>query len=607
MGDAYTSATAEAPLSSAIPVQALLAARTAIQADLIWPHDPRQIGIAYEPYIEQIGQALEIDRRDALQPRRLFSLIRDGATRAEAMAAMAVDDKRHMELLSDIPILFEAAALRHIIPDVRGPQSTLQAALIDRNIAATERAILEAYALGISREQMLEMFGARMLRTKNMYDPDNVLRRYLPRLQEALGNDSPLLADFPPLLELGKTAARVAKPAPPDVPQVPPSDSRHPKLRLVKSAKQQARSRQGAASAIPAQRAAPPKLAIVAEPSVTPAIAAPKPKPAPPKIASKSKSPLKKSVSEARSRAPEQEDIVPERIRERLLRPDEEIELGQKIQRGRRANIHLEKMKKSGQRQVAADGQFITRDAAEADVAAGKTAFWRFARANHALVAWAVKFKFRRELEDLPVKVTPEVEAEIIAEIFSDETNGLLRAINDFDPDRDMRFSTYAVYWLRRSVQLYVVKNMPVPISVYAHRKLRRLRKVNGKAEYRKQHPEMTFSEDILGLNGTTFLSFDEKVLLDDDEQSTYAGIEADPRSMQPEMDVDARLTLETALSELNPLQRSIITQQFGLDGSQPKTQQALASEFGVSRDYIRVQQLAAMEALRPHFAAFRD
>jgi RNA polymerase primary sigma factor len=183
---------------------------------------------------------------------------------------------------------------------------------------------------------------------------------------------------------------------------------------------------------------------------------------------------------------------------------------------------------------------------------------------------------------------------------------GLMKAVEKFDWRRDLKFSTYATWWVRQAIQRAVhndSRTIRIPVSEYEKR-----RRMNG-VENQLRSPAAEQSDDeqlaqSTGLSitqmqnvrrafGVRIISLDSG--LDDEAGSTrlvdLIPDESDPGYDESEEDTYERhaMVLATAMKTLSPRQRQIVAMRFGLKGKTPMTQREIAKNTGVTRQRIEV------------------
>lgn len=137
-----------------------------------------------------------------------------------------------------------------------------------------------------------------------------------------------------------------------------------------------------------------------------------------------------------------------------------------------------------------------------------------------------------------------------IEDLISIGTIGLIKAINTFRTDKNIKLATYASRCIENEILMYLRKN-------------------NG------SRVEVSFDEPLS-------TDWDGKELL----LSDVLGTDSDVVMRPIEADVDRQMLAE-AVAKLNPRERDIITMRFGLGGSKELTQKEVADRLGISQSYI--------------------
>jgi RNA polymerase sigma-32 factor len=206
-----------------------------------------------------------------------------------------------------------------------------------------------------------------------------------------------------------------------------------------------------------------------------------------------------------------------------------------------------------------------------------------------------------------------------MAEIISEGNVGLMQALNRFEPERGFRFATYAMWWIRASIQDYVLRSWSlVKIGTTTSQKklffkLRSAKSKIAALEGGDLHPDQVASiaksldvadQEVIDMNRR--LGGDKSInapLREDGEIGELQDHLVDP-SPSPEAIVveqdekDHRLTALTAAIEvLNDRERRIFEARHLTDN--PPTLEELAEKFNVSRERIRQIEVRAFEKVR--------
>jgi RNA polymerase nonessential primary-like sigma factor len=192
---------------------------------------------------------------------------------------------------------------------------------------------------------------------------------------------------------------------------------------------------------------------------------------------------------------------------------------------------------------------------------------------------------------------------------------GLIHALEKFDPERGFRFTTYATWWIRQSIERAIMNQsrtirLPAHVVKELNVVLRALRHLETHAPAGGHDPSL---EDVAHLLGKPvadverllrhqehMLSLDAPV--DRESGLTIADGIADDEARAPELLLhDSAIETSVAgwLAELNPRQRLVIERRYGLNGCEVTTLEELAAEIGVTRERVRQIQSEALEKLR--------
>ena len=208
-----------------------------------------------------------------------------------------------------------------------------------------------------------------------------------------------------------------------------------------------------------------------------------------------------------------------------------------------------------------------------------------------------------------------------INEVVSEANVGLMQAVKRFDPDKGFRLATYAMWWIKASIQEYILRSWSlVKMGTTSAQKklffnLRKAKNRIGVMEDGELHPDNVKSiaenlnvsqEEVISMNRrmgggdaslNVLVNNNNEGTLEwqdwiEDEDSDHASKFADKQELD-----NRRTLLKSALTTLNQRECEILTKRKLIDD--PLTLEELSNEYNVSRERIRQIEVRAFEKLQ--------
>ena len=206
-----------------------------------------------------------------------------------------------------------------------------------------------------------------------------------------------------------------------------------------------------------------------------------------------------------------------------------------------------------------------------------------------------------------------------IGEVISEGNVGLMQAVKKFDPDKGFRLATYAMWWIRASIQEYILRSWSlVKMGTTAAQKklffnLRKAKSQISAFEEGDLHPEHLAAiatklgvseEEVTNMNRRLGGDASLNAPLRADGESEWQDWLADDNAVSQETaladseEKDIRMSLlQEAMEELTDREKHILTERRLTDD--PTTLEELSQVYGVSRERVRQIEVRAFEKLQ--------
>jgi RNA polymerase sigma factor RpoS len=198
------------------------------------------------------------------------------------------------------------------------------------------------------------------------------------------------------------------------------------------------------------------------------------------------------------------------------------------------------------------------------------------------------------------------------SDIIEEGNLGLIRAVEKFQYQRGFKFSTYASWWIKQSIERAIVNQtrtirLPVHIAEIVNSYLRTTRQLTQSLGREPSIEEIAKKmkvtvEKVRSISQVVRETYSLDMLIGDQEEDTLKDILQDTNAVSPARfsdEIRRKEHIDDWLQLLSVSERKVIEMRFGLVDGEPKTLDAIGKEFGITRERVRQIETQALNKLR--------
>ena len=198
------------------------------------------------------------------------------------------------------------------------------------------------------------------------------------------------------------------------------------------------------------------------------------------------------------------------------------------------------------------------------------------------------------------------------SDIIEEGNLGLIRAVEKFQYQRGFKFSTYASWWIKQSIERAIVNQtrtirLPVHIAEIVNSYMRATRQLTQALGREPQIEEIAKKmkvtiDKVRSISQVVRETYSLDMLIGDQEEDTLKDILQDDNALSPASfseEIKRREHIDAWLQQLSISEQKIIKMRFGLSDGESRTLDTIGKAFGITRERVRQIETQALKKLR--------
>lgn len=184
----------------------------------------------------------------------------------------------------------------------------------------------------------------------------------------------------------------------------------------------------------------------------------------------------------------------------------------------------------------------------------------------------------------------------LLLDIIMEGNAGLMEAATRFDPEKGVRFITYAVYWVRQSIQLALLEKLSlIKVPCRNMQKIKDLRKLKRGMKPGEEQIYLGTKRALkMHISLDTTICGDDIPMVETLPDNSQMSEEANQNILSSELPS----VINKIVNKLNGREKDIIIKRYGLNREKPETLRVIGKNMGLSQERVRQLELRALAKL---------